>query len=347
MKGRTQWPARPPAANSGTAADLLRFAIRYAVLAPSSHNTQPWRFTVDGSVLGLYRDPARRLPVVDPDDREQIISCGAALLTLRTALAHFGRDVAVRPFPRGPGADLLARVTVTGDSGSPDARTADLFAAILQRHTSRHAFVGPVPEPVVAELCWAAELEGGRLCVVPPDHQADVAYMIADADLTQMDDPRFRRELAHWMRGNHTRRGDGIPGAALGLTELQSMMGPLVVRTFDVGMAQAAKDQELVRHSPVLAVLTTDRDDRHGWLAAGQALQRVLLEATVAGLRASFLNQPIELPSMRARLRTHLQLAGHPQLLLRLGYGPPGEPTPRRPLADVVPPARRRPRRPT
>jgi Nitroreductase family len=72
------------------------------------------------------------------------------------------------------------------------------------------------------------------------------------------------------------------------------------------------------------------------WIAAGQAMQRVLLTATAAGLQASFLNQPIEISSMRLQLSRELALPRDPQLLLRFGYGPSSAPTPRRPVADVL-----------
>jgi hypothetical protein len=127
-----------------------------------------------------------------------------------------------------------------------------------------------------------------------------------------------------------------MPGYALGLSELQSVVGPLMVRTFDVGTSQAAKDDELSRWSALLALIVTSTDEKPDWIAAGQALQRVLLTATAAGLQASFLNQPIEISSMRLQLARDLGLPGHPQLLLRFGYGPNVAPTPRREVSDVL-----------
>ncbi len=127
-----------------------------------------------------------------------------------------------------------------------------------------------------------------------------------------------------------------MPGYALGLSELQSVVGPLMVRTFDIGTSQAAKDEELSRWSALLAVIVTSSDDTPDWIGAGQALQRVLLTATAAGLQASFMNQPIEISSMRVQLGRELGLPGHPQLLLRVGYGPNAAPTPRRDVSDVL-----------
>ena len=152
-----------------------------------------------------------------------------------------------------------------------------------------------------------------------------------------MGDPGFRRELASWLHPNRNELGDGMPGYTRGLSELASRVAPLVGRTFDVGGSQAAKDHQLVVGSPLLFILGTEGDEERDWLRAGQALSRVLLQATAAGLAASFLNQPVEIPELRGRLHEIIGKSGHPQLVLRLGY-PQAEAhaTPRRAIGEVV-----------
>jgi nitroreductase len=321
----------------GSKADVLRFALRYAVLAPSSHNSQPWLFYVDGNAVEVYADRTRRLPVVDPDDRELVMSCGAALYNLRLALRHFAEGSEVAVPPEGTDGALLARVVLTRTDAIRDRELEAQFAAIPNRHTCRQAFDdAPIDAGVTEQLHQAALAEGARLVDIPKERRISVTSLVTEADFVQMSHPNFRRELAHWMRASHPARNDGMPGYALGLSELQSVVGPLIIRTFDVGMSQAAKDDELSRGSALLALVVTESDDVADWIAAGQALQRVLLTATAAGLRVSFLNQPIEVASMRHQLASALALEGNPQLLLRFGYGPSAAPTPRRPLADVL-----------
>jgi hypothetical protein len=321
----------------GDVTDLLRFVLRYATLSPSSHNSQPWLFHLDGHSVELHADHTRRLPVVDPDDRELVMSCGAALVTLCIALRHFGAEVDVTTMPDERDSAFLARVEVVGWAPVPDVKDDDLFAAITARHTVRTAYEPiPIPADVVARMEQAASVERGQLVVVAAAQRETITHFVSEADRVQMSDPRFRRELAHWMRINQPAADDGMPGYAIGMSELESAVGPLVVRTFDVGGRQAAKDEDLARGSALLAVLTTAHDDIADWIAAGQAMQRVLLTATAADVRASFLNQPIEVPSLRKRLQQAVGLAGQPQLLLRFGYGASGAPTPRRSVSDVV-----------
>jgi hypothetical protein len=326
--------AFPQAANRAAQA---RFAVGYAILAPSSHNTQPWKFIVsDGEIL-LCADRSRSLPVIDPYDRELVISCGAALFNLRVAFAHFVIPTEIRLLPNASDPDILARIAFA-PAGQIPPGLAPLLGAIAKRRTNRRAFADEAPPPdLVEQLRAAAAQEGVDAAVLraEPD-RARVAALISDADRLQFADPHFRRELASWI--HPSRHDDGMPAFSQGMQPLIDAATPIaamVIRTFDVGHGVAASHEALARGSPVLAVLATRTDNQEAWLATGQALQRLLLVATDAGYGASYLNQPIEVPELRARLAADLKTARYPQLVLRIGRGPDIPPSPRRPLADV------------
>lgn len=321
----------------GTSAERLRFLLNYAVLAPSSHNTQPWLFKIVDDAVELHADRTRALAVVDPEDRELIMSCGAVLFHLRLALHHFCYEGVVQLFPDGSKPDLLAHVSF-GGSYQPTAEENSLFEVITKRRTNRMPFEArQVPERVLRELQSSASREGAWLHIIEgEDNRNRVADMIAEGDRIQMADRRFRREVAAWIHPNRTASHDGLPGYALGYGDLISSVAPLVVRTFDIGKGQAAKDRQLAAGSPILAVLGTDGDSPVFWLAAGQSLARVLLRARIEEVWASFLNQPIEIPELRTKLGDLLNRRGFPQLLLRMGYGPDVKPTPRRAAGEVL-----------
>lgn len=287
-------------------------------------------------MLELFADRARALAVVDPDDRELVISCGAALGTMRVAARAAGVDLAIRLLPDGPEADLLARVWIAG-AHAGTARDKAMGEVIPLRHTSRQVFEArQLPAALLRDLALAAAGEGVQFTIAGDTGRPAVVKLIMEGDRTQFADPAFRRELAAWMRPGWPVRPDGIPGYALGYNEIMSLPGPFAVRTFDMGDARAARDEELALGSPVLAVLSTPADTPGDWLAAGMALARVLLHARAEEVSASFLNQPVEVPELRPALAMTLGIEGFPQLVLRLGYGPPAPPSPRRPLAEVL-----------
>ena len=127
-----------------------------------------------------------------------------------------------------------------------------------------------------------------------------------------------------------------MPGYAFGLGDRLSHAGPMLIRTFDWGSRQAARDRPIGLGSPVLAVLGTANDRPSAWVAAGQALARVSLRAAAVGVSVSFLNQPIEVRELRPQVVDILGREGYPQLVLRMGYRPEVDPTPRRPVREVL-----------
>jgi hypothetical protein len=312
-------------------------AIRYAVLAPSSHNTQPWLFRLRDAAVDLLLDRSRGLPVADPDDRELMLSCGAALYHLRLSLSCFGVGNAVQLFPDGDDPDLAARVAYSGET-QPTEYERELFAQIPLRRTNRFPFdPAPLPSTLVRELVHAAEAEGAWAAVVEDEEDRGwLADLIAAADRRQLADKRFRRELAAWTRPNGSHRGDGIPGYGLGLGGIASMGAPLVIRTFDMGHGRAAHDRDLALGSPALAVLGTRDDSPAELMRGGSALARMLLLARASGVFASYLNQPIEVEDLRPEVERLVRASGHAQLILRLGRGRPVAPTPRRKVEEVL-----------
>lgn len=322
---------------NGTTAAKLKHLLQYAVLAPSSRNAQPWLFRIVDDAIELYADRSRALPVIDPQDREMFIACGAALFQLRVAMRHFGYSDQIETFPNKADPDLLARVWL-GGRRKPAVKDEILFEAIPRRHTSRWPFSGKkVPEHLLEELQEEAKSEGAALYIANDlDSRYAIAKYIAESDHVQWGDPTYRHELAQWMRENDTTEHDGMPGYAMGMGDVEATIAPLVMDAFDLSNDAASKDYKLALSAPMLALLWTERDDPASWLAAGQALARLLLRASAGNISVAFFNQPIEVAKLRAELAGVMRTAAFPQLLFRLGYGPKVKATPRRSVDEVL-----------
>lgn len=314
-------------------AATLEKLISAAVAAPSVHNTQPWRYRLDPvtSTIEVRAATERALRQIDPVGRALHVSIGAALFNLRVAVTHFGWEPVVQLLPRPAEPGLLASVRLAGPLAGGEPHRADLYDAVWRRHSSRFPFSGyPLPPELLAEIMEAARAEGGRLHFPGPTETRRILQLTAEAERRGATDPARREESRGWVReGAH----DGLPGIALGP---QDATGHLPVRDFSALRPVSQQPSAAFERHPVIAVLSTPRDRRADWLRSGQALEHALLVATSHGIRASLLHQAIEWPDLRWALRDPRGRAESPQMLIRLGYGPEGPATPRRPAQDVT-----------
>jgi len=304
----------------------LRHLLGYAIQAPSRCNAQPWLFEIEGDQLAVVVDRRRALRAADPQGREAVIACGAALENVRVAAAHHGHGTTVETEGCRGGEEPVARLWL-GDRVAPSPADERLFLAIPLRRTSAALRASDLPEPLLASLLQEAASLGCELRPVRPVQRRAVAELAAEADAVQWGSPRFRAEQAIW---SHPRPGPSGPPAS---PRPAGMLRRLLQR---FSGSAGELDRRIGSQMTALLVLSTRGDHPADWVAAGRALQRVLLRAAAAGLEATYLSQPVEVPEVRRRLRRALFDAGHPQLLLRLGRGTVLRAPRRRPVELVL-----------
>jgi nitroreductase len=313
-----------------TRASLI-VCVEAAVAAPSIHNSQPWRFRIRDGGIDVFADWGRQLQVIDPSGRELLISIGAAVFNVRVAMRQRARTPVLLWWPDPAEPDLVARV-MPGRPAAPGGGLIALAEAIPRRHTNRRPFARVVtPASVLDDLAWAATIEGATLRVADPVSRAAILALMHAAEQRLRAQGIYRAELAKWTPAAHGRR-HGVPPQALGPWEA---MEALPLRDFGLTQPQLERRGERFEPYPTLVVLSTDGDSADHWLRAGQALQRVLLAATVHGLAATPMSQPLEIPALR-ELVTDTAAGRWAQVILRLGYGQPTAATPRRSLAEVL-----------
>jgi hypothetical protein len=314
----------------------VRAAVAAASRAPSVHNTQPWRFSWDGSAFELAADTGRGLTAVDPDGRELLISCGAALYSLRLAVRKLGHEPIVTLFPTGD-PRLIARVEVDPLTQPADTAERRLFAAVNRRHTHRGAFEErPLAPELAVALQRAAAEEGAQLhYVTDPGQRMRVLHLGRAADRQLSNDPAVREELERWTPREDQHRRDGVPATAYASDRPPAGHDDLVIRDFDLDRGVGRLEESEQRPGAV-AVLLTDRDVAEAWVSAGQALQRVLVTAADQWAFAALHSQVTEVPNLRLELQRELCTQGIPQLVMRLGYAGRAASTPRRPVDDIL-----------
>jgi hypothetical protein len=318
-------------------ADQAAYLVRVAARAPSLHNTQPWRFRVGDDAIELYADRRRQLPE-DPNGRELMISCGAALYGLRLAVRSLGRRPEVDLFPEPAGSRRpVARVRL-GAAAPITPEEQKLLAAMPHRHTHRGPFEpGPLPDGLLPLLHRDAMAEGATLTVIDDEFDGqDLAEIIAVASLRAAGDPASQAEVARWTRELGSPARDGVPAYAFPPTPGE-YVGWLPPRDFDLGrgLGRLSAGEP---PAPVTAVLVTCGDGEQDWLRAGQALHRLLLRAASQWVFGNLQTQPLKVVWVRALIRNQLTLPGWPQMLLQLGLSRTSHSTARRPPAELIDP---------
>ena len=311
-------PAPP---GPSTAEQTARYIVAQAIWAPSVHNTQPWWFSTEGQQVSLYADAGRRLTVADPDGREMMISCGAALFTLRLALRSLGYVPKTRVLPDPAQPMLVARV-----SWRERAATAEfekrLNSQVPRRRTHRGGF-DPVPlsPHLLAALSEGAARDGATLRFIGDGGRRAVLAAAVDAaeQVIRVDSTRVQ-ELVMWASPPGSPRRDGVPTTSYP-KRAEHTDPDFPGRDFAHGLGWGNPPLSSAR-SPriagVVGLLCTADDHPADWVNAGQALQRLLLTASTCGVAAALHSQPLELPGLRELIRARLG-GGHPHLLFRLG----------------------------
>jgi nitroreductase len=310
--------------------EQLRYLVRYAVLAPSTRNTQPWRFRVERDCIDVLADLSRLQPVADRDRRELYLSLGCAIENLLVAAGQFGFRHEVAYFPRWPDEAVVARIALRpGGRGSPERRGLTLQTLLARRSAHGRFTAEPVSEESTQALhACVAEPDLELSLVTDSERRRAVQGLHRVAHEIALADPDYREELADWV-------GQGAFGTPWPLAQL----GRAAIAREKVAHRLARFDAVAVGSAPVLALISSRDDDRGAQLRSGQLLERLWLTATAQGLGLQPLSAALEIPRLRARLssvmRARLPWA---QQLVRLGHPrrPDGHRTPRRPLYQVL-----------
>ncbi|MEV5748477.1 hypothetical protein AB0L00_11725 [Actinoallomurus sp. NPDC052308] len=316
-----------------TVAQLL---VDAAVWAPSPHNTQPWWFEPHGETVTLHSDTERRLSVADPSGREMLISCGAALFTLRLAVRRLGRlpEVRMASDPDRPG--LIADV-VLGEPQSATDEERRMYDQIKRRRTHRGGFrAGALPVGLLQSLRAHACAEHASLRIVAdPRVRIALAALSEVAEQVQCLDPAYVDEVARWAPAPCSEPLDGVPETAYP-RDTDRTDPHFAGRDFARGQGWGLVGGEPGEATGVVAVLATMGDGRDDWLRAGQALQRVLLRATEDDVSAAFHTQALEVPELREFIRARFCDGTYPQMMVRFGVADDEFDSVRRPAADVT-----------
>jgi nitroreductase len=320
----------------------LLAALEAARHGPSAHNSQPWSLRVTAAGVEVRADPARALPAGDPDGDYLLTGLGAAAEALavggRAAGLHAEVEVAGDP-RRG------ASVAVALEPATP--RGAGSARALRSRRTSRLPLSSAAPPPRVVSALVRAAAPAHLFVREDLPGRRRFAELVGDATARNLGDPQIFEEFSHWLRlGVDRTSADGLTAEALGFGPAARAVAPVVMRPATMRVlaatgahrALAATQRRLAGAAGAVLLLVAPSGDPAGRVEGGSALMRTWLAAELAGLRVHPMTAPMDHPSTREALA---ELFGVPPdcvfvACARLGAGPRGAASPRRPLTEIV-----------
>jgi hypothetical protein len=310
--------------------------IRYAMLAANGHNTQPWLFRIGNSQIEILPDLARRTPVVDPDDHHLFVSLGCAAENLAIATNARGQSCAIRFNPLNHGSLLC-------ELGNHSVMEPALFDAIPKRQSTRSEYDGrAVSANDLKTLADAAAIIPGvdMLFISDRPQMNKVRDLVVAGNSAQMNDAAFIKELKTWLRYNPrdaAEKGDGLFTAATGNPTFPSWLGSLAFDVFSSAKTENDAYARQLKSSSGVAIFVAHQNNPEHWIQAGRACQRFALQATALGLKHAFINQPVEVASLRPELATLIGMQGkRPDIVMRFGYGAAMPFSARRPVNAVL-----------
>lgn len=335
------WRAAPPSPAEFRALDSeekLRICVLMGHLAPSTHNTQPWRFRLDPRALRIdvFMNHASILPASDVKGRQTAISIGCAIENIRTAAEFYGYNVSIT-YPLLTKADFVPRQTkqnttlvATLTLAENGARVSDekIFRAIRARKMLRAEFdpSRAIPEELITR---ARQTITDTTIMLHPITDAVRRLALSEfqsqADGFVINSHAFSRELGNWLLPNNTPSFLGMPGSNFGLTDTQALrmhqgLKGVVPLEPEDGLRFALAGKLGIEKSPLICVFTASDDEPQSWISGGIALERLLLLFTSAGVSVAVHAGIVEVGLINRMFAAMLGTTRRIVALFRAGY---------------------------
>lgn len=303
--------------------DKLKFLIRFAVLAPSSHNTQPWSFEVDGNRINVFGEHNRKLPIADNNDRQHFISIGCAIQNIILAAGYYGYETVIKyEIVGNVHKTKVAEIILTKSEKHSIQKDTELVGYILTRRTNRNRYLSKEIDAKIIKELHSVNVEGVSLFVTQNTEQVrELGQVAVFSSIESMIDKGFRHELSHHLKHNLTKSKTGMPGFSLGLPTPVSFLLPSMMKLFNMEkLAQKQNEDLFNNHTPYIALLLTEGDSFQDWVQAGRCFEYISLILTKYGISNSPWGAPVQIGGFFKDLQEIVGTDKRPQMFFRMGY---------------------------
>jgi hypothetical protein len=298
---------------NGTMGRKIKFLLNYAILAPSGHNSQPWKFVIKKNVLEILPDYKRERKIVDPNYRELFISLGATAKNVEISANNFGMRFEKTIREKG--------IFFKFENGQWVETDKDMFEVITKRMTNRGEYEIKSPDKeVVRKLVDIKTKNTWIKTVENKTEKLKLAQLIYEADLVWFKSKELTNELEGWLRDDIEMAKDGLPTGVLNLYKMAVEVKYLFAKDSTTALDKAKKDWNQAIDAPILLAIGTKEDNIINWIEAGEVYETIALKLTRMGLSNSFYNVVLELKGFRRKLTEMWKIKGKLQMLIRIGY---------------------------
>lgn len=304
--------------NDGQLADKIKFALRYAILAPSTHNSQPWLFKIKIDSVEIFYDFNLKLPEADPLGRDLYISLGCMIENLSIAANYFGifKDLKLVL------TDNRVAEVYFQDNGEPNKDLGYLVDAIPKRINVRGIFENkPLPEGIQSEIMTLKKDGRVRVDIVTNKGKIEkIASLTAQGLRLAYKRPSFRKEMSSWMFNNLSKTKKGLPGYSLRMPFLASFIIPTLVKFFDISWLLAKLNHKSMSSAPLICIFSSEKSDLSVWFEIGRLAQRCMLQLNSEGIKTSIFVASIEMSELYKEVQKTIDSNLVPQFIFCAGY---------------------------
>ncbi len=301
--------------------DKLKFLINFAVLAPSSHNSQPWKFSIDNSIINVYLEQKRLLPVGDPNSRQAIISIGCAVENIIISADYYGYSASVQVFEKLNEKNLIVSIKLASKNDACVGDESHLIHQIVRRTVNRNKYTREIDQNTINDIEKLSTASTNIKLISDKKKISELADIALSATADSMANSKFRSELSRYVISNTSSKKFGMPGFTIGFPTTISYAAPFVLKMFNLSKMSNKQDEPLLKHyTPHIGIITTNNDTHLDWINTGILFEHISLMLSQKGASAAVWAAPIQIGEHFKKVAMFSGKEGRPQMFFRIGY---------------------------
>lgn len=306
-----------------TDAERMDFFLSFALLAPSGHNSQPWRFKIKDNTADIFWEKERLVMASDEEGRQSFVALGCLITNFSEAVKAYGYACTITYSDNLSITNTLPLVKL---SFTKEADNIQPNIAILKSMTDRHSDRNKYSQKELPDqlLKFISQVSSESLLVSivsdTPKKEILASYMV-DAQIDVMDKPSFRNELSHFIKNTLSSSKYGMTCNTLGLPLLVSFFASKLIAK--INMSKITKKQDfslLYKFTPYFLFISSKEDTPLAWIKSGELLEKIWLESTKYLVSCHPLAAIIQHNLYRQKLSEELKTNFHPNVFIRIGY---------------------------